>query len=146
MVVGWRGGGCQLARLDRNGFIVLLLKVPFGLLCLQQPHLQDQLEDLGDPIRESPEISSERAVWYAFQVSVIFPHRDALRCQSYKSWKQPAWWTAALYLQANWRVLPWLSQGLDLLSGEQFEPSSSPSHAASLDAHLAQNQEPPSGR
>lgn len=73
---------------------------------------------------------------------MIFPHRDALRCQSHKSWKQPAWWTAALYLQANWRALPWLSQGLELLSGEQFEPSSSPSHAASLSAHLARNQEP----
>lgn len=67
---------------------------------------------------------------------MIFPHRDALRCQSHKSLKQPAWLTAALYLQANWRALPWLSQGLELLSGEQFEPSSSPSHAASLTVHI----------
>lgn len=37
---------------------------------------------------------------------------------------------------------PGWGKGWKLLSGEQFEPSSSTSHAASLSAHLAQNQEP----
>lgn len=112
--------------------------------CLQRsPTYKISSEIWCDPIREKPRVSSERAgASYAFQMSVIFPHRDALGCQSHKSWKQAAWWTAALYLQANWRALPWLRQkGLELLSGEQFEPSSPASRAASLGAHHAHNQE-----
>lgn len=140
-------GGCWInsSELIEIGdrWIVLLLKIPCGLLRLQRsPTYKISSEILLIPLEKA-----QNKQWEGCSLVCISGVSDipSQRCQSHKTLKQPAWLTAALYLQANWRVLPWLSQGLELLSGEQFEPSSSPSQAASLTAHLAQKQEPPPG-